>query len=177
MESSKSGSVGKEVLGWVICIVSAIIIAVLLRIFVFELIRVDGSSMLPTLEDKQTIFVEKISVKTHKIKRFDIIIVNYPGRDGEFVKRVVGMAGDRVEIKEGYLYVNDEKIEEDYTNDPVMYHDMEEIVVPEGHCFVMGDNRNNSLDSSSTAVGPIAYEQIVGKAFFVIFPLNKIHGL
>lgn len=172
----KERSFGREFLSWVICIAVAVIIAFLLREIAFDIVRVDGTSMDPTLHDKETMFVNKLK-KPENLERFDVVIVKYPGRDGDFVKRVVGLAGDRVAIIDGYLHINGERIVEDYTKDPVIYNNMDEVTVPEGTVFVMGDNRNDSMDSRSPSVGPIEYKQVVGKAVFVLFPINKIRGI
>ncbi len=177
MDDGRKISVGKEILSWVICIMSAIIIAVLLRIFVFELVSVDGSSMEPTLHDEEVVFVEKISAQADSIERFDIIIVEYPEREGAYVKRVVGLAGDIVAVYDGYLYINGEKIIEGYTLENRINYEMDEVMVPEDCYFVMGDNRNNSMDSTSASVGPISKEHVVGKVLFVVSPIKNIHWL
>lgn len=166
-----------ELLSWVLCITGAIIVALLLRMFVFELVSVDGSSMQPTLEDHQTVFVEKISHNFGNLDRGQVIIVHYPHRDGSFVKRIVGLPGDTVEVKDGFLYVNGLRRQEDYILDEYIDYEYGPYTVPQDHYFVMGDNRNNSLDSHSEAVGPISFDEVVGHALFVIWPVDQIHGL
>ena len=165
----------KDVMSLVICFAVALIAAIGIRLFVFELVRVDGNSMKPTLYDGQTLFVEKISLHTKNIQRGDIIIVHYPGRSGAYVKRVVGLAGDAIQVKDGYLYVNGEKQEENYTLEQTMNWYTEQTTVPEGCYYVMGDNRNDSMDSRS--IGPIPEEDLIGKALFVIWPIGAIHSL
>ena len=108
---TRKRSRGREALSWVICIVGAVAVALLLRAFVFELVTVDGESMEPTLHSYQNLFVEKVSRYSGNIERGQIIIVNYPGEDGVFVKRVVGLPGDTLEVKDGSLYVNGERRE------------------------------------------------------------------
>ncbi len=165
----------KDFLSLVACFAIALIMAVCIRLFVFELVRVDGNSMKPTLYDGQTLFVEKISLHTNQIQRGDIVIVHYPGRSGAYVKRVVALAGDVVEVKDGYLYLNGVKQEEPYTLDETMHWDTEKTVVPEDCYYVMGDNRNDSMDSRS--IGSITKEDMIGKALFVIWPISAIHSL
>lgn len=174
MDNGARISVGREILSWVVCIASAVIIAVVLRVFVFELVSVDGSSMEPTLHDKEVVFVEKISTYTDGIGRFDIVIVKYPGRDGAFIKRVVGLPGDKLTVHGGYLYVNGDQIIEGYTLEELIDYEMDEITVPENCYFVMGDNRNNSMDSTSSSVGPIPSYNMVGKVLFVVSPIKNI---
>lgn len=173
--SEKKIRILKDVMSLVACFAIALIAAIGIRLFVFELVRVDGDSMKPTLYDGQTLFVEKISLYTGNIQRGDIVIVHYPGRTGAYVKRVVGLAGDTIRVENGYLYVNGEKQEEDYTLEQVMNWDTEQTVVPEGCYYVMGDNRNDSMDSRS--IGPIPEDDLIGKALFVIWPIGAIHSL
>ena len=181
MESSENSSkrrrlsAAKEILSWVVCICGAVLIALLLRLFVFELVRVDGPSMQPTLHKDQTVFVEKLSISRGKIDRFQVVIVRYPGREGAYVKRIVGLPGDIIEIREdGHLYVNGALQEEPYILDSFIEMQFGPYTVPDGHYFVMGDNRNNSLDSRSAEIGPIAEDEIVGHALFVLWPLNQM---
>ena len=97
----------KEILSWMVYICGAVLIALLLRIFVFELVRVDGPSMQPTLYRDQTVFVEKLSIARGDVDRFEVVIARYPGREGAYVKRVVGLPGDTIEIRsDGHLYIN-----------------------------------------------------------------------
>ena len=154
--SEKKIRILKDVMSLVACFAIALIAAIGIRLFVFELVRVDGDSMKPTLYDGQTLFVEKISLYTGNIQRGDIVIVHYPGRTGAYVKRVVGLAGDN-------------------TLEQVMNWDTEQTIVPEGCCYVMGDNRNDSMDSRS--IGPIPEDDLIGKALFVIWPIGAIHSL
>lgn len=174
-KSEKRIRIVKEAMSLIICCAIALIAAIGIRLFIFELVRVDGSSMKPTLYDGQTLFVEKISLYTENIQRGDIVIVHYPGRTGAYVKRVVGLPGDTVEVKEGSLYVNGERQEENYTLDEKMNWDTEQTVVPEGNYYVMGDNRNDSTDSRS--IGPIPRDNLIGKAAFIIWPIGAIHSL
>lgn len=165
----------KEILSWMVYICGAVLIALLLRIFVFELVRVDGPSMQPTLYRDQTVFVEKLSIARGDVDRFEVVIVRYPGREGAYVKRVVGLPGDTIEIRsDGHLYINGVLQEEPYILEPFIQSEYGPYTVPEGCYFVMGDNRNNSLDSRSPEVGSIPEENIVGHALFIVWPLGQM---
>ena len=194
-------TVGQEILSWVVTILVAVIAALLIRSFVFEPVRVEGASMNDTLADREIMFVSKFDYsstwlslpwqnnaakeKAPRItfggnpQRFDVVICRYPGRgDTNFVKRVVGLPGDTVELKEGYLYVNGEKYDEPYISDEYRsgpLNTMAARVVPEGKYFVMGDHRNNSNDSRS--VGPIERNMIVGHVRQVVFPFSEWRGI
>ena len=167
----------KEALSWILCLVLAFAIAMTLRTFVFEFVRVDGDSMLPTLTTDERLFVEKLSkLSDDGIKHGDILIVKYPGKgDTAYVKRVVGLAGDTIEVREGTLYRNGEAVKEDYTLDDEMKYTFESYTVPEGNYFVLGDNRNDSLDSHM--IGPVPKEDIVGHAVCVIWPVWEFKTL
>ena len=172
----KKTSAAREALSWVFCISVAILVALLLRIFVFELVMVQGESMEHTLHNGQTVFVEKVSRNFGNLSRRQIVIVKYPGREGAFVKRIVGLPGDTIEVKEGALYVNDVRQDEPYIVEPYILQDFARVTVPEDCYFVMGDNRNNSMDSRDPTVGAIPFDQVIGHAMFVIWPLSDMQG-
>jgi|AGTN01.2.fsa_nt_gi signal peptidase I, bacterial type len=165
----------QEARGWFFSLAAAILIALTLRFFVFEFVRVDGESMLPTLYTNEYVFMEKVTYWFSGPQRGDIIICSYPGHTDTYVKRVIGMEGDRVRITGGVLYINDEANYDYYTGP--MNNDMDEVAVPEAHVFVMGDNRNASMDSTNSGIGPLPYSMVQGKALFVIYPFDNIHGL
>ncbi|MCR5566639.1 MAG: signal peptidase I [Clostridiales bacterium] len=194
-------TVGQEILSWVLTILVAVIAALVIRSFVFEPVRVDGSSMDDTLANGEIMFVSKFDYsstwlclpwqskeakeKAPRItfggepKRFDVVICRYPGLgDTNFVKRVVGLPGDTIELKEGYLYINGEKYDEPYINDEYRsgpLNTMSAREVPEGKYFVMGDHRNNSNDSRS--VGAIDRNMIIGHVRQVVYPFSDWRGV
>ena len=194
-------TVGQEILSWVLTLLVAVIAALLIRSFIFEPVRVDGHSMDDTLADGEIMFVTKFdysttwlclpwadaeaSEKSPRItfggnpQRFDVVICRYPGRGAtNFVKRVVGLPGDTIQLTDGYLYVNGEKYEEPYINDEYRTGRMNTFgpyTVPEGKYFVMGDHRNNSNDSRS--VGAIERTMIVGHVRQVLFPFGNWRGV
>lgn len=164
-----------EIKGWVISLAAAVIIALGLRFFVFEFIRVDGPSMQPTLYTDEYVFMEKVTYWFRTAERGDIVICSFPGSRESFVKRVIGEPGDRIKVAGGVLYINDVPDHEFFSG--VIENSMPELTVPEDSVMVMGDNRNESRDSRDPGVGPIPYDKILGKAVFVIFPFDMIHGL
>ena len=166
----KKTSAAREALSWVFCISVAILVALLLRIFVFELVMVQGESMEHTLHNGQTVFVEKVSRNFGNLSRRQIVIVKYPEREGAFVKRIVGLPGDTIEVKEGALYVNDVRQDEPYIAEPYILQDFARVTVPEDCYFVMGDNRNYSADSRFAPVGLVDEDDILGKVLGVILP-------
>lgn len=165
----------RETRGWIFSLITAIIIALMLRFFVFEFIRVDGSSMEPTLYTDEYVFMEKVTYWFAEPAHGDVIICSYPNRTETFVKRVIGIEGDVLEIKDGVLYINGQANDDYYEG--IMNTVLAPITVPEDAVFVMGDNRNHSMDSTNSSIGALGYDMILGKAVFVLWPVDMIHGL
>lgn len=165
----------RELRGWIFSLLAAVAIALVLRFFVFEFIRVDGDSMQPTLHTDEYVFMEKVTYWFSGPQRGDIIICSYPNSPDTYVKRVIGLPGERIRVTGGVLYIDDVP-NFDYFKDS-MATDMMEVTVPEDHVFVMGDNRNASMDSTSSSIGPLPYSMVQGKALFVVWPLGDMHGL
>lgn len=161
----------QELIEWIVTIAAALAIAFVIRTFLFEPVRVEGGSMSNTLLDGEIMFVTKPEYLSGDPERFDVVICHYPDRGNtNFVKRVVGLPGDTVEIKDGYLYVNGEKYEEDYLTYRPNYT-MSAYTVPDGMYFVLGDNRSNSNDSH--IIGPVSRDMIIGHVRQVIWPLDS----
>lgn len=160
-----------------IYVIVLLIVVFSLRMFFFSPTRVDGDSMDSTLLDGERMFVEKVSYWVNDVARDDIVICFYPNHTISCVKRVVGIAGDTLEISEGILYRNGEAVDESEYWNGVMNFDMELRVVPEDTVFVMGDNRNGSGDSRHDDVGPIPLYRIVGRARSVVWPLDNYRKL
>lgn len=165
----------RETRGWLFSLIAAVVVALLLRFFVFEFIRVEGPSMEPTLYTDEYVFTEKMSYHFSEPSRGDIIICSFPNRADTFVKRVIGIENDVLEVKDGTLYINGQK-NDDYF-EGLMDKDLARLTVPENTVFVMGDNRNHSTDSTNSSVGALSYDMIIGRAVFVLWPLDMIHGL
>lgn len=155
-------------------IVSAVLIAAFIMIFIARAYTVNGDSMLPTLHHGERLLVDKISYRFLEPARGEIIVFKNPSNPSEqFVKRVIGLPGDKVAIIQGVVYVNDQPIEENYTLAPARIG-FSPQVVPEGTYFVLGDNRNNSEDSRFSRVGFLPREMIIGRAIWRYWPLNSI---
>ncbi len=128
--------------------------------------RIEGSSMEPNLHDGEYVIIDKVSYMLHGPERGDVIVFVRPG-ERDYIKRVIGLPGDTVEIRSGQVYVNGVALEEPYINQPVR-QDLPPRQVEPGRYFVLGDNRNNSSDSR--VIGTIAADAIVGRAWFVYWP-------
>lgn len=167
-------SLGREILEWVLVIVVAVCAALFIRHFIFEPVRVDGSSMLNTLHDNEYMIVTKYQYLFSDPERFDVVICRYPGRGTtNFVKRIVGVPGDTLSVVGDQLYVNGEP-EDDFYIDYKINYPMSEVVIEEGHYFVMGDNRPHSNDSHAPGVGQLERNQIIGKVRFVAWPFSSM---
>lgn len=173
----------KEVFSWVKAIGIAIILAFLIRTYIFAPIVVDGESMMPTLQDHERIVLTKFGTSIDSIDRFDIVVF-HATEDKDYIKRVIGLPGDHIEYKDDTLYINGKKYDEPYleeykeqmAGEPLTgSFKLEEIsgsmTVPENQLFVMGDNRQNSLDSRE--IGPVSVDEIVGKANLVYWPIKE----
>jgi signal peptidase I len=141
--------------------------------FVAQPVRVQGASMQPRIEDNERILINKAIYRFQGVERGDVVVFYYP-RDPSvsYIKRVVGLPGDRVEIRAGTVYVNEAAIEEPYLLPEYRdRYDMPETLVERGHYFVMGDHRSSSMDSRSFGAVPEKY--IYGKATFCVWPIAK----
>ena len=172
-EGSKK-SMTREILEWIITIVVAVILALLIRTFLFEPVRVDGSSMLNTLQDTEYMIATKWRYLWSDPTRFDVVICKYPERTETFVKRIVGLPGETVELREGELYINGEWVEQSFERTESK-RNFAPTTVPEGSYFVMGDNRDHSNDSRS--VGALTREMIRGHVRYVVFPFTNIRAI
>lgn len=164
-----------ETLGsWLRRLVIYILIALILRFFVFNITLVDGKSMYPTLDDGDRLITEKISLNWREVKRGDILVIHAPDKVNQnYIKRVVAVAGDRIELKDGLVYLNGEVLKEKYIvdNPTHPYRGVSVWDIKEGQVFVMGDNRGASNDSRS--FGPIDVKEVMGISIFRLFPFSK----
>ncbi|WP_297965476.1 signal peptidase I [uncultured Anaerovibrio sp.] len=164
------GQLGTEIRDWVISIAVAVALAMFIRTFVVELYLVDGPSMMPTLEHQQRLVVNKFIYRMRAPERGEILIFQYPrDKSRDFIKRVIAIPGDTIEIKDHNVYVNGELQNEDYILAKSRM-DYPKTTIPDGHVFVMGDNRNNSEDSRFPDVGFVPYDLLKGKAMLVFWP-------
>lgn len=147
--------------------------AVLILLFIGRAAIVNGDSMQPMLHDGDMLIVQKIAY--HHPKRFDIVVFDsLDGRGTLFIKRIIGLPGETVQIQDGVITIDGEVLEEDYGLEPMRDAGIaaESISLGEEEYFVLGDNRNNSGDSRSASVGAVKQEQIEGKALFRFWPLG-----
>jgi signal peptidase I len=165
-EPAKSGGIGL----WLRDIVISAAVSVLIITFLYQPVRVEGTSMLPRLEDHDRLFINKFVYRISSIHRGDVVVFHYP-RDPEksYIKRVVALPGDRLSIDHGRVWLNGKLQREDYVPDEFRdARSMAELVVPEDTYFMMGDHR--SISSDSREFGPVERDLIYGKAVFVYWP-------
>lgn len=153
-------------------IVPALLIAVLINVFLGQATRVDGQSMEPGLHTDERLVVEKLSYRLHGPQRFDIVVIRVPSQgDDLLIKRVIGLPGETVEIRDGVVYIDQVALEEDFVEQRTYPGRDAKVTVPPLHIFVMGDNRTHSNDSRS--FGPVPIENIVGRAWLAYWPLHS----
>ena len=170
----------QELIEWGKSLAFALVVGMLILVFARPSFII-GPSMEPTFQDKTVVLVEKISYLMHKPERYDIIVAKTTLPLNRFmnksvIKRIVGLPGDQVAVIDGRVFVNGAPIEESYIKDG--YTDGSfEGTVPEGHYFIMGDNRLNSNDSRKDAIGYVPFGDIKGKVYFRVFPFDVIGAI
>ena len=164
----------REIRSWFRDILIAIATALFIVLFVIQPVKVEGTSMQPRLVDQERIFVNRFLYKFSSISRGDVVVFWYPrDRSKSFIKRVVGIPGDEIEIRRGSVYVNGRKVDEPYLKPEFRdYASYRREVVPEGRYFVLGDHRNSSNDSRSW--GFVPRQLIYGKAVFRSWPIGRL---
>lgn len=170
-------NLGEEVKDWIVSIVIAVALAFFIRYFIVEPYMVEGPSMLPTLVSGERLIVNKLIYRLKQPVKGEIIVFRYP-RDPsrDFIKRVIATAGDTIEVKGGRIFVNGQLINENYILEETR-GSYPLATIPEGHIFVMGDNRNNSEDSRFADVGFVPLDMIKGKAVLIFWPFNLLKTL
>ncbi|WP_248561145.1 signal peptidase I [Niallia sp. NCCP-28] len=173
-----------EVWEWSKALIIAVLLAFVIRYFLFAPIVVDGESMMPTLHDQDRMIVNKLNYKISDPKRFDIIVFHAPeGKD--YIKRIIGLPGDALEYKDDVLYINGKAYEEPYleeykkqvvdgplTESFTLEEKTGKKTVPEGELFVMGDNRRDSKDSRH--IGTVSFEKVLGNTSVIYWPVSDI---
>jgi signal peptidase I len=171
-----SGSVFHMLWLWLVelgeTVLPAIVIAVLINLFLAQATRVYGSSMEPNLHTDQRLVVEKVSYHLHSPRRGDVVVIRMPERGPELlIKRVIALAGETIEVRDGVVHIDGQPLDEDYlvrkttgTYGPT--------TVPGGHVFVMGDNRGASNDSR--IFGPVTLDRVVGRAWVSYWPIETL---
>ena len=163
--------------GWARDLSISLLVAGLIIVFLYQPVKVEGTSMQPGLSDQERIFINKFVYRLEPIERGDIVVFRYPGDTSKsYIKRVIAVGGDRVAIDDGRVYVNGQRVHEPYV--PQQYRDsrsMDPLVVPKGSYFVLGDHRSSSSDSRD--FGPVERKYIYGKAVFGYWPMEKLGAL
>ena len=172
----KEKSVGRELLETILYIAVVAVICFLIITFVGQRTTVSGQSMEPLLQDGDNLILDKLTYHFREPERFDVIVFDQTEED-HYIKRVIGLPGETVQIIDGYVYINGEKLEDDVYGKEVMISGMraeQPVTLGEDEYFVLGDNRNYSRDSRDTGVGNVKRSQILGRAWLRFWPLNKM---
>jgi len=162
---------------FLIYVLIVLLCAFSLRQFVVEPAHVAGDSMHPTLLDTEYLLVEKVSYWFNPPQRYDIVVCNYPGYTESCVKRVIGLPGETVQVKNGRILINGQRLDEEAYWHGTINRSTQPVTVPPNSVYVVGDNRNESLDSRSPSVGCIPYEEVLGKVTCVFFPFAQMRGI
>lgn len=170
-------NIKKEILEWIKIIVVSLAIALVITHFIKPTL-VHGSSMYPTLEEKDYLIINRVAYNHKEPQRGDIIVFESEllqdnGKKKDLVKRVIGVPGDKVKITDGEVYINGKLQNEPYIHGQQTFGDVD-TTIPNGYIFAMGDNRGNSMDSRDPAVGVVNKNDILGKVIVRLFPFNKI---
>lgn len=167
----------REVIGWLVYILIVVCATYLIVNYVGQRTRVSGDSMQATLQDGDNLIVDKISYRFRDPKRFEIIVFPYRyAEDTYYIKRIIGLPGETVQIIDGYVYINGEQLDEHYGLEVMERagNAAVPIVLGEDEYFVLGDNRNESADSRESSVGVLHRDELIGRAWVRIWPLKSI---
>lgn len=178
MTENRAKQIFKEILDWVKTIALALLITFFIKIFIFDLTRIQGASMENTLFTDDIVVIEKISRNiTHKYKRGDLIIFQSPIEEKLYVKRIIGMPGDKVELREGKFYINGTELDEPYytTGSFTESKGENQWFLAYDEYFMVGDNRPKSNDSRK--FGPVYENNFIGRALIRIWPLKQVKKL
>jgi signal peptidase I len=173
----KKSSPTRTVVEWALVIGGALVVALLIRTFLLAAFYIPSPSMVPTLEEGDRVLVNKLSYKLHDVNRGDIVVFERPESEPDqgiedYIKRVIALPGEVVEGRQGQVIVNGRQLEEPYLPDGAQTSDFGPETVPSGRVWVMGDNREVSVDSRR--FGAIPTSKIVGRAFVRIWPLSHL---
>lgn len=175
--ASPANNLRKEIRVWTRDLLIAIGLALVIIVFLYQPVKVEGTSMAPLLSDQERIFINKFVYRFEPIQRGDVVVFWYPlDHTKSFIKRVVGLPGEMIEIRQGTLYVNNKSVPEPYV--PPQYEDSSDfspVRVPKDSFFVLGDHRISSNDSR--VFGPVASEYIYGRAVFAYWPVDHFGSL
>ncbi len=176
-DNSRIPQLRRELRSWTRDLAVALGLALVIIIFLYQPVKVEGTSMAPLLSDQERIFINKFVYRFEPVERGDVVVFWYPlDRSKSFIKRVIGLPGETIELRGGHLYVNGKEQKEIYV--PPSYLDGSSygpITIPEGNYFVMGDHRDSSNDSR--VFGPVGRPCIYGKAVFAYWPVDHFGSL
>lgn len=177
-EERKERSIFRELGGWLLYILIIIVLTYLIITFVGQRTRVSGSSMETTLSNEDNLIVDKLTYHFKEPKRYDIIVFPYKYEENTYyIKRIIGLPGETVQVNDGYTYINGEQLAGDIYGAEVMESAgiaAEPITLGEDEYFVLGDNRNHSCDSRDPSVGILKRKDLMGKAWIRIYPFDKM---
>lgn len=177
VQGASFSSVRAAVMNWTRDLLIALGLAAVIIVFLYQPVKVEGTSMSPLLTDQERIFINKFVYRFEPIQRGDVVVFWYPmDRSKSFIKRVIALSGDTVEIQQGRVLVNGKVLDEPYV--PVQFTDRSSLGptrIPEGSFFVLGDHRNSSNDSR--VFGTVPGQFIYGKAVFVYWPVERFGSL
>ena len=178
-EASGGPSALRTIIEWVAVIGGALAVALVIQSFLVQAFYIPSSSMEPTLEVGDRVLVNKLSYDLHDVNRGDLVVFERPdgsaGDIKDLIKRVIGLPGETVEIRDGSVLIDGRVLDEPYLADEEVLVEFAPVQVPEDQVFVMGDNRDDSRDSR--AFGPITIDSIVGRAFVRVWPLTDLATL
>lgn len=162
---------------WIKSLVIAVVLALLIREFVIEPTLVQGSSMEQTLSTGDRVLVNKIVLKVRPIERGDIVVMHFNPSDEDYIKRVIGLPGEQIQLIDGHFYINGEHLDEAYINGDYTHHlNQFEWALAEGEYFLVGDNRLPHMSRDSRDFGPVHIEDIKGVANFRFYPFGEDFG-
>jgi len=176
-EKDQDRSIFKEILGWLVYIAILLAAVYVLITYVGQRTEVSGHSMEPTLQHGDNLIVDKISYRFREPERYEIIVFPYQYKENTYyIKRIIGLPGETVQVKDGYVYINGEKLDENYGLEVMEDAGIaaEPIELGEDEYFVLGDNRNHSSDSRDPSVGILHRDELIGRAWVRIWPLDSI---
>ncbi|EOD00368.1 signal peptidase I [Caldisalinibacter kiritimatiensis] len=174
----------REIYEWIKSIALAIILAIIIKTFIFNTTYVIGTSMNPTLQETDRLFTNKIVYRISEPKRRDIVVLKAPDEPKkDYIKRVIAVEGDLVEIKNGKVYVNGEELKETYIHKDIQTGEYIKTLgniklkVPENYVYVLGDNRYRNASKDSRYFGPVPIKSVKGKAFFRFYPFDRFGSI
>ena len=176
-EKEQKKSIGREILDWIVFIAVVLILSWFVVTFVGVRTVVEGQSMEPTLQDGNNLIVDKLSYRFRDPKRFEIIVFPYQYEENTYyIKRIIGLPGEMVQVKDGAVYIDEEKLDERYGAESMESAGIAEepIKLGDDEYFVLGDNRNHSSDSRDPSVGILKREDLLGRAWVRIYPFDEM---